>query len=86
MVNENFEKSTNITFFVYDEGNLDHGIVYMNGDRVDWTVNEWKKCFTAYKKITYYHDKKYKQNESVPGKKVLKQNTQIFYDTKKCSQ
>ena len=28
--------------FVYNEGNLDHGIVYMNGDRVDWTINEWK--------------------------------------------
>ena len=48
----------------------------MNGDQVDWTINEWENVF--YENITYYHDKMYKQNVSVPGKKVLKQNTHIL--------
>ena len=44
LVNDNFEKM-HITFFVYDEGNLDHEILYTHGDQVDWTINEWKNAF-----------------------------------------
>ena len=38
-------KKMHITFFVYDEGNLDHEILYTHGDQVDWTINEWKNAF-----------------------------------------
>ena len=68
MVYDNFEKM-HITFFVYNEGNLDHEMLYTHEDQVDWTINEWKMLFR--KKITYDHDKRYKQNASVPGKKLF---------------